>query len=137
MSTRIILFIFSSLLLAGCVQMPTFKDETSSLITSNYPILKVNGVNITDGADTASVYRYDLEPGENTLVIVYNTYKYDYFCRFTWVAEANTAYEVTDQENRYPLTLYRWVRTNSLWANRLDPVDPLECTVGRHDGSVE
>lgn len=133
MSTRIIFFIFSSLLLAGCVQVPTFKNETSSLITSNYPILKVNGIDTTGGADTASVYRYDLEPGENTLIIVYNTYQYDYYCRFTWVAEANTAYEVTDQENRYPLTLYRWVRKNSLWSRRVDPVDPLECLVIAED----
>ena len=122
MNLRIILFISSSLLLSSCVQAPAFKGEGYTLITSNYPIVKVNDVEIED------TYTLDLEAGENTLVIVYNTYRYDYFCTFSWTAIAGTAYEVTDQENQYPLTLYRWVRTNGLWANRLDPVDPLKCS---------
>ena len=49
-------------------------------------------------------------------MIVYNTYRHDYYCSFRWTAVADAVYEVTDQENRYPLTLYRWVKTNSLWA---------------------
>jgi hypothetical protein len=75
------------------------------------------------------MYQLDIKAGENTLVIVYNTYQSDYFCTFNWIAEADTVYEVTDQENAYPLTLYRWERANSLWASRLDPVDPAKCDV--------
>ena len=122
MNFRIILFIFSSLLLGACVQAPIFKGDDYAHITSNYPIVKVNG------AEIEKIYELDLDAGDNSLVIVYNTYYYDYFCTFTWDAVAGTAYEVTDQENKYPLTLYRWVRTNSLWANRRDPLDPLGCT---------
>jgi len=122
MKFRIILFIYSGLFLGGCVQVPAFKGDDYAFITSNYPIVKVNG------AEIEKTYDLDLEAGNNSLVIVYNTYRYDYFCTFTWDAVAGTAYEVTDQENQYPLTLYRWVRTNSLWANRRDSVDPLECT---------
>mgnify|MGYP001827390816 FL=1 len=80
-----------------------------------------------NGKKIEPAYRLDLKAGENTVLIVYHTYRHDYYCRFGWTAEADTVYEVTDQENRYPLTLYRWVRSNSLWASRLDPMDPLEC----------
>ena len=59
--------------------------------------------------------------------IVYNTYSYDYFCSFTWTAEPRLIYEVTDQENSEPLTLYQWKRKNRFWAMRLDPVDPTNC----------
>jgi hypothetical protein len=123
MNMRIILFISSSLLLGSCVQAPIFKDADHALITSNYPIISINGVGIED------TYKLDLDTGENTLVIVYHTYSKDYHCTFTWTAEAATAYEVTDQENRYPLTLYRWIRKNSLWAVRLNPIDPLACSI--------
>ena len=79
----------------------------------------------------------DIESGDNKLVIVYNTYQHDYYCTFSWTAVENTAYEVTDQENQYPLTLYRWVRTNSLWASRLDPLDPLECIREPRRGKID
>lgn len=131
MNLRIILFIFSSQFLSGCVQSPAFKGDEYAVITSNYPIVKVNDVEIED------TYTLDIEAGENTLMIVYNTYRYDYFCTFSWAAIAGTVYEVTDQENQYPLTLYRWVRTNGLWANRLDPVDPLGCTSVSKDDDVQ
>ena len=121
MNLRIILFICSVLLLGSCVQAPTFKDEDHAHISSNYPIVSVNGVGVED------TYKLDISAGETTLVIVYHTYTKDYHCTFTWTAQAATAYEVTDQENRYPLTLYRWIRRNGLWAVRLDPVDPVEC----------
>jgi hypothetical protein len=131
MNMRVILFICSSLLLGSCVQSPIYKGDDYAFISSNYPIVSVNGVDVED------TYQLDIDTGENTLVIVYRTYKKDYHCTFTWVATAGTAYEVTDQENRYPLTLYRWVRRNSLWANRLDPVDPLECTAVKQEDGVE
>jgi len=121
MSRRILFIICASLLLFGCVQTHVFKGDNYAFIKSNYPIVSINRNEIE------SSYRLDIEEGENILVIVYHTYQHDYYCTFSWTAVANTVYEVTDQENRYPLTLYRWVRTNSLWASRLDPLDPLEC----------
>ncbi len=119
---RIILFTCLCLLLSSCVQAPVFKSEDYALIKSNYPIVVINGI------ETEDTYKLDLEAGENSLIVVYNSYQHDYFCTFSWVAVAGTAYEITDQENQYPLTLYRWHRKNGLWAIRLDPVDPLECT---------
>jgi len=110
------------MLLVSCVQPPLFKTEDYALIKSNYPILAINGNEIE------KTYQLDIEAGENSLLVVYNTYQYDYFCTFSWNAIAGTAYEITDQENQYPLTLYRWHRKNGLWAVRLEPVDPLECT---------
>ena len=110
------------MLLSSCVQAPVFKAEGYALVDSSYPVVTINGVEIEE------TYVLDVEAGENTMVVVYNTYRYDYFCTFSWMAEAGVAYEITDQENKYPLTLYRWHRKNSLWAVRLDPVDPQECT---------
>lgn len=119
---RQILFIICTLLfISACVQTPVIKGDGYAFIRSNYPIVRVNG------NEVEPVYRLDIEAGENTLVIVYNTYQHDYFCTFNWTAISNTVYEVTDQDNQYPLTLYRWIKANSLWASRLDPVDPLEC----------
>ena len=110
------------LLLSSCVQSPVFKKEDYALIKSSYPIVAINGNAIE------KTYQLDLEAGENSLLVVYNSYQYDYYCTFSWLAVAGTAYEVTDHENMYPLTLYRWHRKNGLWAIRLAPVDPLECT---------
>jgi hypothetical protein len=108
-------------MLGSCVQPPVFKGDNYAFVRSNYPVVEV------DGEEIEPVYRLDIEAGERNVVIIYNTYRHDYYCTFGWNAVANTVYEVTDQENQYPLTLYRWVRTNSLWASRLDPLDPLEC----------
>ena len=121
MNLRIILMICTCLLLSACVRAPEFKGDDYAFIRSNYPIVNVNG------KEVVPAYKLDIETVENTVVIVYNTYQYDYYCTFSWIAVANTVYEVTDQENQFPLTLYRWVRTNSLWVSRLDPMDPLEC----------
>jgi len=113
--------LLSCLALGACVQPPVFDGKNHSFLKSNYPIVSVNGNKIEPS------YKVDLKPGENILVITYLTYEHDYHCTFKWQVTANTAYEVVDQDNRYPLTLYRWIRRNSLWAVRLDPVDPLEC----------
>ena len=121
MNRRILIIICSCFILGACIQTPVVKEGGYAFISSNYPIVSVNG------AEVEPVYSLDIETGSNTLIIVYNTYQHDYYCTFTWSAVENTVYEVTDQDNRYPLTLYRWVKTNSLWASRLDPVDPLEC----------
>lgn len=109
------------MVLSSCIQPPVLKNEDYALIKSNYPIVSING------SEIEKTYELDLEAGETSLVIVYNTYQYDYFCTFNWLVMAGIAYEVTDQENQYPLTLYHWHRKNRLWAIRLDPVDPLEC----------
>ena len=121
------MLICACFLLNACVQAPDIKGGDYALIRSNYPIVSVNGV------EAEVAYSADIEAGTNTLVIVYNTYRHDYYCSFRWTAAANTVYEVTDQENRYPITLYRWVKTNGLWASRLDPLEPLEC-VGKQRG---
>ena len=118
---QIILFTSLCLFLGSCVQPPVFKSDEHAILKTNYPIVSINDSEIEES------YQLNLETGENSLVIVYNTYQHDYFCTFSWVVIAGTAYEVTDQENQYPLTLYRWHRKNSLWAIRFDPVDPLEC----------
>ena len=123
---RIISLTATCVLLCSCVQPAVFKTDEHAVIKSNYPIVSFNG------SEIEKVYQLDLEAGENSLVIVYNTYQYDYFCTFHWLAKASTAYEVTDQENQYPLTLYRWHRENGLWAIKLDPVDPQECTQKPH-----
>ena len=121
MSMRNTLLTCYCLILGACVRAPEFKADNYAYIRSNYPIVSVNDERLEP------VYRLDIEAGTNTVVIVYNTYRYDYYCTFSWTSAASTAYEVTDQENRYPLTLYRWVKTNSLWASRLDPTDPIDC----------
>ena len=121
MSMRITLSACCCLILGACVRAPEFKADQYAFIKSNYPIVSVNGEQLEP------VYRLDIEAGTNTVVIVYNTYRHDYFCTFSWVPATNTACEVTDQGNKYPLTLYRWVRTNSLGASRLDPTDSVDC----------
>jgi hypothetical protein len=112
----------SGLLFGACVQPQIFKGDDYAFLRSNYPVLEVNGESIEP------TYQLDIKAGETTVVIVYNTYRHDYYCTFNWNAQSNTVYEVTDQENQYPLTLYRWAPTNSLWASRLDPLNPLECS---------
>ena len=122
MNRPFLLIIYTCLFVSACVQAPVFKGGDYAFFKTNYPIVSVNEV------DVEPSYTLDIPAGKNTLVIVYHTYRHDYNCTFTWTAVAGTAYEVTDQYNKYPLTLYRWVKTNSLWASRLDPIDPVECT---------
>jgi len=122
MSRLLVLLIGSGLFLIACVKAPVIKEGDYALLISNYPVVNLNGTEIKPS------YKLDMPAGINSVIIIYNTYRFDYYCTFTWTAEAGTAYEVTDQYNKYPLTLYRWARTNSLWASRLEPIDPLECT---------
>ena len=121
MKRRYLSIICVSALLAACVRQPVFKDENHAFLRSNYPITMLNGQPVEPA------YRMDIPAGDVTAVIVYHTYRHDHVCTFSWVAEANTVYEVTSQWNSDPLTLYRWVRINSLWASRLDPAVPLDC----------
>ena len=117
-----IIFVALCMHLSSCIQPPAFKDKDYALVESAYPIVSVNG------NDVETTYQLDIKAGKITLTAVYYTYQYDYYCTFSWMARAGIAYEITDQENAYPLTLYRWHRKNSLWAIRLDPVDPVKCT---------
>lgn len=119
-STRVLL-ICLGLIIAACVKAPVFETDNQAILRSNYPIVRLNGNDIEPS------YKLTLSAGKTTAVIVYHSYSYEYACQFTWDAAPGTVYEVTDQENKYPLTLYRWVRTNSLWASRLDPLDPEQC----------
>ena len=121
MSVPRTLYACGCLLLSACVQAPVFETHNHAVLGSNYPVVRLNGEAIEPS------YRLDLAAGSTVAVIVYNTYQFDYHCTFSWEAKSGTVYEVTDQENRYPLTLYRWVRTNSLWASRLESTDPLDC----------
>ena len=108
------------LLLAGCVAIPRADDGVVRL-TSNYPIIELNG------SKTEPLYSVQLPEGENDVVIVYNTYMYDYHCHFSWHAHAATRYEVTDYGHRYPLTLFTWEYVNNMWAKRSLPTDPASC----------
>ncbi len=119
---QIVIFTVLCLTLVSCVRPPVFKADGYALIKSNYPVVAINGVDIEKS------YQLDLEAGENSLRVIYNTYQQNYLCTFSWTAVADTTYEITDQENQYPLTLYRWYRRNALWALRLDPLDPLQCS---------
>jgi hypothetical protein len=121
MNRRIIFYICIGIFLGSCVQVPVFKGDDHALVRSNYPIVSLKGTEVKP------VYDMDIEAGETTLTVVYHSYQYDYACTFRWKATAGTVYEVTDHEKSYPLTLYRWVRINSLWARRMDPVDPFQC----------
>jgi len=80
MINRALFFTPLCLLLSSCVQPPVFKTEEHAVIISSYPIVAINGVEIE------KAYQLDLKAGENSLLIVYNTYEYDYFCTFNWQA---------------------------------------------------
>lgn len=120
LSKRCLLPIVAGLLLAACVEVPVITQH-HALLTSNYPVVEVNGEPIADS------YRTELPAGEVTVVAVYRAYRRDYHCRFSWDAVADTRYEITDYDHRFPLTLYRWQKKNRLWARRLEPAEPLDC----------
>lgn len=106
-------------LLAGCVEHPPHREEgTHALLFSWTPILSVNGQPPEDA------YRSLLLPGDYRLEVLYRSYRQDYQCRFELRAEAGRTYEVVDHSNDQPLVLYRYVRANSAWVERRDPVMP-------------
>jgi len=108
-------------LVSACVKAPVYKGENYARVESSHAIVSINGEKVPP------TYSLDLPAGDNSLVALYPTYHHQYYCHFVWNAKPHTAYEITDQENKYPLTLYRWKRANDFWAERLDPVDPVEC----------
>ena len=119
MNDLIILLLCSKL--TACVEPIAFKGNDYAHIKSNYPIISVNG------EQHEPVYALDIKAGQNVLVIVYHTYRFEYACTFSWEAVAGTAYEVTDLDHKNPLTLYRWEPTNQYWASRFDPTEPVKC----------
>ena len=121
MNKHYILVCLTGLFVSACVKAPVYRDDNYAFIKSSHAIIYVNGEQVEP------VYTLDLKAGENTLVILYRTYRHDYYCEFVWTSAPGTAYEITDHEKKYPLTLYRWVRKNSLWSIRMDPVDPAKC----------
>ncbi|WP_455221357.1 hypothetical protein [Kaarinaea lacus] len=122
MNARLVLGCIAALHISACVKAPVYKGENYAFLKSSHAIISVNGEQVEP------VYTLDLKAGENTLVVLYRTYQHDYYCEFVWMSAPGTAYEITDHEKRYPLTLYRWVRKNSFWSIRFDPVDPVKCT---------
>jgi len=131
MNMRFFLPCLAVVLVSACVKAPVYKGENYARVESSHAIVSVNGKEI----DPA--YSLELPAGDISLVALYPTYRYKYSCQFTWKAAPRTAYEITDQENKYPLTLYRWKRTNGLWAERLDPVDPVICTPEENQSGTE
>jgi len=107
-------------MLTGCVAIPR-TDEGVVQLTSNYPIIEVNG------SKNDPQYSVKLPEDKNDVVIVYMTYMYDYHCYFSWHADAATRYEVTDYGHRYPLTLFTWEYVNSMWVKRSLPTAPASC----------
>ena len=122
MTMRIFLVGLAVICLNSCVKSPAIKDGNYALLRSSHAIVSINGEH------AEPVYSLDLKSGENTLVVLYRSYQQDYYCKFVWTSASGTVYEITDHEKRYPLTLYRWIRKNSLWSIRMDPVDPVECS---------
>jgi hypothetical protein len=61
------------------------------------------------------------------VAVRHETYGVNYLCQFDFEASAGTRYEIIYKPNPQPLTLYRWHRSNALWALRLDPVAPTGC----------
>lgn len=78
-----------------------------------------------DGSAPENPYRLLLAPGQHTINVLYKTYQYDYLCHFEFHAAGGQSYEIVDHSNPQPLVMYRWVRANGAWAERLDPVAPL------------
>jgi hypothetical protein len=107
----------------GCVQQPGHKAEgTHARLKSWIAIVAVNG------APPEDPYLLMLPAGRYEVEALYRTYSKDYRCQFHFDAAGGQSYEIIEQSNPQPLVLYRWVRANSLWARRLDPVEP-QCEI--------
>jgi hypothetical protein len=123
MITRFFFAVTLVLMIGGCVTKPQYKGEKYALLKSSHAIISVNGEPID------ASYKLDIRSGQNSIVVRYPTYLNTYFCEFVWEVRSGTTYEITDHEDRYPLTLYRWKRQNDWLAKRLDPIDPRGCSI--------
>lgn len=122
MKARFFFLCLVVIFVSACVKAPAYKGPDHAFLNSSHAIINING------KEVEPKYTLDLIAGKNTLVVLYATYKQRYHCEFVWTSTPGTAYEITDHEKLYPLTLYRWKKKNDLWSSRLDPVDPVKCT---------
>ena len=112
--------VLAALALSACVEHHSHREGASqALVRSWMKILSVNGTAPEDP------YLVMLSPGPQQMDVLYRTYRQDYLCHFEFDAVAGYSYDVVDHSNPQPLVLYRWVRANGAWAERLDPVLPV------------
>jgi hypothetical protein len=111
------------LLLQACVSQPVYEgSESLARVTTRGAFVTV------DDSEAKSTREIILPPGQHTLLVRHATYRVIYLCQFEFTASAGSSYEIIYKPNPQPLTLYRWHRSNALWALRLDPVAPTECS---------
>ena len=112
-----------ALLTSACVQQPALPDS------GQFALLRTWGEFIEiNGTAPEAPYQVALEAGSHSATVRYRTLRVDYDCLFEFTVKPGQVYEIIDQSNPSPLRLYRWKRQNGLWANRVDPVDPLSCS---------
>jgi len=117
---RALLWVALGLLLQGCVQPYLERaDNERALLMTSQRVLLVDGVTPDDP------YRISLSPGRHVLQVQYRTYREQFDCRFELDAIGGRVYEIVDHSNPEPLVLYRWTRSNGLWAERRDPLRPV------------
>ncbi|MEH6550340.1 MAG: hypothetical protein V7744_10190 [Pseudomonadales bacterium] len=119
---RNLIVVIIMLLVTACVQQPvsTSPGELATL-KSWASIISI------DGKTSPFEYSAELLAGNHKMVVLHKTYRWNYRCHFDFVVQPNTYYELISSTNKTPLTLYRWERTNSLWATRYDGVEPTSC----------
>ena len=106
--------------LVSCVEHPLHRhDGSQALLDSLVPVIEL------DGQAPKNAYRLMLDPGPHTFQVKVEMYLRTYHCVFEFEAVAGEAYEIVDHSNAEPVVLYRWVRTNRFWAERVDPVRPV------------
>ena len=119
MSVLRVVIILLLVLGAGCVQHHAHRAAgEEAQLRSWMRILEV------DGAPPEDPFLVMLPPGRHQALAVYPTVRNDYLCRFEFDVVGGASYEIVDHSNPEPLVLYRWVRANGVWAERLDPVHP-------------
>ena len=103
--------------LQACVAAPTL-DEGQSELISSYPIVELNG--------QAFEQRFDVRvsSGLTSVVVKYQSYRYDYYCSFEFMAKSQMRYEIVHEEASQPIVLYRWVYRSKLWSTLEAPVVP-------------
>lgn len=112
--------------MSGCVQQAPYKhrenEDAKPLVFSHMKLLTLNG------KTTDNQHELSLSKGENTLVARRQTYQMNYDCIFVFNAKPGFHYEITDQSNPEPMTLYRLNKKNIFWHIRTQPVIPVNCT---------
>ena len=106
-------------------------SQEPSRIISNYPILKIND------QITENQFSVEVQAGSHSMIVMYPTYRFSYFCRFEFDTIPGELYEVVDHAIVHPLTLYRRVKNHWLWSNRLDQLEPVACRSERRQRDAE